>query len=608
MKLYVDLETLQLIDAPGFRSPVTSLRFKRGDAATLEVAFLSSSASVRSRIGDSDTLAMQFGIKAAADYAGGYLVHETEWTMPSDTDVSPVYVCSPSFNTTALNAAIGVGGSTELAALEAMAEITWVDGSGKPASTRTFEIIIENDVNRGTEGAAVQSVMGVPSGINLTGILVDGVEVDLDCPVDSFNNDGRVSYGFSNQITDNDSIDVDIETDIDEYGSRFWTVQYVKYDSGGVSRRMTFISHEDVPSPDLVAEWVLVPGDTLGLMGGTPVCAPKKQMVYDTVVNAVGGKPLTPSKGLYQFTSDEQAQMRVNMGLDSAATCSSSEFATVYGDQTISGNKTFSGQMELSSQFATSGYSAMTRDMTKQNNVWEGLRVIPYAPITSGNLMANWLTMTVAPTATSSIRNWLVRTQFLYDGSGGTMRFDQNLRINFNGTYYIADTSKVEMRFYVGSDGVFAIPYANVTAYPANTRGFGFKIRINPSVSNQLQVALFARNGSSSTPGSYIESSWANFGTASSSLNKAHSFVLEKNGTSLTLYGAEAKDASVGAARTRVSQTPIVTLSGTGIPNDLQYVNANWEGVEAVMIGDGTTTNNSSFQTLRPHPGCIEFF
>ena len=152
MKLYVDLETLQLIEAPGFRSPVTSLRFKRGDAATLEVAFLSSSASVYSLIGDRATLAMQFGIKAAANYAGGYLVHATTWVMPADGAVAPVYVCAPSFNTTELNTALRIGASPELATLTAMAEITWVDAAGSPVSTRTFEVVIENDVNRGTEG------------------------------------------------------------------------------------------------------------------------------------------------------------------------------------------------------------------------------------------------------------------------------------------------------------------------------------------------------------------------------------------------------------------------------------------------------------------------
>ena len=42
VKLHVDLETLQLIQGPGQRSAVTSLRFKRGDAAKLQVVFLES--------------------------------------------------------------------------------------------------------------------------------------------------------------------------------------------------------------------------------------------------------------------------------------------------------------------------------------------------------------------------------------------------------------------------------------------------------------------------------------------------------------------------------------------------------------------------------------
>ena len=152
MKLYVDLETLQLIEAPGFRSPITSLRFKRGDASTLEVAFLTSAATVHSFIGDGETLAMEFGVKVNAAYASGYLVHETAWTMPDPEAAAPVYVCSPGFNTVELNDAFGVGDPTELASLTLMAEITWREGSGEPTSTRTFTIVVENDVNRGTEG------------------------------------------------------------------------------------------------------------------------------------------------------------------------------------------------------------------------------------------------------------------------------------------------------------------------------------------------------------------------------------------------------------------------------------------------------------------------
>jgi hypothetical protein len=39
-----------------------------------------------------------------------------------------------------------------LAEITLMGEITWREGAGEPTSTRTFLVIVENDVNRGTEG------------------------------------------------------------------------------------------------------------------------------------------------------------------------------------------------------------------------------------------------------------------------------------------------------------------------------------------------------------------------------------------------------------------------------------------------------------------------
>ena len=153
MKLYVDLETLDLIGGPGFRNPISALRFKRGDAALLEVVFLAGGATPAS-IGDPATLEIQFGIKPRYRYDVGYLCHTADWTMPAPDAVSPVYQCSPSFNTVELDSALGVGSSTgtELAELTLMGEITWREGSGQPTSTRTFFVIVENDVNRGTEG------------------------------------------------------------------------------------------------------------------------------------------------------------------------------------------------------------------------------------------------------------------------------------------------------------------------------------------------------------------------------------------------------------------------------------------------------------------------
>jgi hypothetical protein len=153
VKLHVDLETLQLIEGPGFRNPITSLRFKRGDAAQLEVSFLEGG-STPVAIGDPATLEIQFGIKPRNRYDVGYLVHDSVWTMPDAGAESPVYQCSPSFNTLELDSALGVGSSTgtELSEITLMGEITWREGTGQPTSTRTFLVVVENDVNRGAEG------------------------------------------------------------------------------------------------------------------------------------------------------------------------------------------------------------------------------------------------------------------------------------------------------------------------------------------------------------------------------------------------------------------------------------------------------------------------
>ena len=162
VKLYVDLETLQLIEGPGFRNPVSSLRFKRGDAAQIEVMFLAGGISPVA-IGDPISLEIQFGIKPRNRYDIGYLVHSASWIMP-DAE-TPVYRCSPSFNTIELDSALGVGSSTgsELSEITLMGEITWRSGTGEPTSTRTFLVVVENDVNRGTEGVPTSAEPPYPA-------------------------------------------------------------------------------------------------------------------------------------------------------------------------------------------------------------------------------------------------------------------------------------------------------------------------------------------------------------------------------------------------------------------------------------------------------------
>lgn len=54
-----------------------------------------------------------------------------------------------------------VGSSTgsEFSEITLMGEITWREGAGEPTSTRTFLVVVENDVNRGTE-ASPESLPG----------------------------------------------------------------------------------------------------------------------------------------------------------------------------------------------------------------------------------------------------------------------------------------------------------------------------------------------------------------------------------------------------------------------------------------------------------------
>jgi len=175
VKLFIDLETLQLIEGPGFRNPVTSLRFKRGDAAMLNVVFLTDGTTPAS-IGDPATLELQFGVKPRNRYDVGYLVHTADWTLPPSGAESPLYQCSPSFNTLELDSALGVGSSTgsELSEITLMGEITWREGAGQPTSTRTFFVIVENDVNRGTEGVptSAEPAYPAPESIALTALVV----------------------------------------------------------------------------------------------------------------------------------------------------------------------------------------------------------------------------------------------------------------------------------------------------------------------------------------------------------------------------------------------------------------------------------------------------
>jgi len=151
VNLHVDLETLQLIQGPGQRGAVSSLRFKRGDAAKLRVVFYENG-TTPVIIGNPSGLEIQIGIKLRNQFDQSYLAQSTDWTMPAEGDDTPTYECDLGLNTLQLNSALNVGSADELPEINLMGEITWREDGGTSTSTRTFLVVVENDVNRGTEG------------------------------------------------------------------------------------------------------------------------------------------------------------------------------------------------------------------------------------------------------------------------------------------------------------------------------------------------------------------------------------------------------------------------------------------------------------------------
>lgn len=168
MNLHVDLETLQLIQGPGQRSAVAALRFKRGDAARLQVVFLENGVTPAT-IGDPNTLEIQIGIKPRNQFDRSYLAHSADWSMPSEGDDLPAYGCVLGFNTLQFDSALNVGSATagELPEITLMGEITWREGAGEPTSTRTFLVVVENDVNRGTEGVPQSAEPAYPAAASI---------------------------------------------------------------------------------------------------------------------------------------------------------------------------------------------------------------------------------------------------------------------------------------------------------------------------------------------------------------------------------------------------------------------------------------------------------
>ncbi len=151
MRLYIDLDRNRAVNGVGQREPVSSLEFKRGDSARIEVIFFSGTTVVEL----TEPASGIFGIKETGKFdAAEFLVSALSWTKEG-TGTSTVYVFTPSFNTAELNTLLAhdADDSNDIASVETMLEIEWIE-NGFLSSTQTITAIIANDVIKEEEMGA----------------------------------------------------------------------------------------------------------------------------------------------------------------------------------------------------------------------------------------------------------------------------------------------------------------------------------------------------------------------------------------------------------------------------------------------------------------------
>jgi hypothetical protein len=160
MRLYIDLDSRQLIQSPAYKQPITRLEFKRGDSASIEVRFVRGASIVELAEGAAGRL----GFKAKGQYDADFLVSALEWTKEG-TGAEAVYRFDPDFNTVELNTALGHNPPTagnDLPSITLMGEIEWVE-DGRRSSTSTFDAVVFNDVVKGTEGVPLSGNPAYPA-------------------------------------------------------------------------------------------------------------------------------------------------------------------------------------------------------------------------------------------------------------------------------------------------------------------------------------------------------------------------------------------------------------------------------------------------------------
>lgn len=146
MLIYLDLDTNRLVIGPGNAGLVGGYATPRGSGPLLRVQPVSGGQLVALPAG----FEMTWTVKAEDDWGGDILAYAEDFTQEAGTTV---YSCAVNYETTALDALLGIGG-TEVESVSLIAQLAWRPSSSDTwRPTQLVDLHLHNSVWRGVPGA-----------------------------------------------------------------------------------------------------------------------------------------------------------------------------------------------------------------------------------------------------------------------------------------------------------------------------------------------------------------------------------------------------------------------------------------------------------------------
>lgn len=144
MRIFIDLDSHNIVPGPGLATAVESLRFKRAPAAPIEVQFTRNGEIIEL---DGDAVGI-FGVKTTGKYDADYVTSANPWTKIG-TGSETYYLFTLSLINPALDAQFLVDGNinNDVPQLTLMGELQWIT-IGQVSKTPTVVIVIDNDIVR----------------------------------------------------------------------------------------------------------------------------------------------------------------------------------------------------------------------------------------------------------------------------------------------------------------------------------------------------------------------------------------------------------------------------------------------------------------------------